>query len=94
MQTNLIDQINTFDGETYDPIHDRERLGKQMKAVIELMEDGKMRTLEGISEHCGIPQQSASARLRDLRKERYGNQIILRSRLRGGSYAYCWVRAR
>ena len=61
----------TFDGATIRK-EDRLRLGTQMEKVSSLMADGKWRTLEEISLEVGAPQASVSARLRDLRKKRFG----------------------
>ena len=43
-------------------------LRAQYDRVLELMSDGKARTLDQISQAAGAPPASASARLRDLRK--------------------------
>ena len=69
-----------FDGATYDPELDKERLGKQLASVRDLMMDGVRRTLREIADTLGIPEASASARLRDLRKERFGSYQIERRR--------------
>ena len=69
-----------FDGITYDPVLDKHRLGKQLQAVYGLMRDGYWRTLEEIAHAVGIPEASASARLRDLRKDRFGAYTIERQR--------------
>jgi hypothetical protein len=71
-----------FDGETYEAPFDRERLGKQAKAVYDLMRDGKWRTLEEIGHATGYSRSmpAISARLRDLRKERFGGFEVLRRR--------------
>jgi len=64
------------DGETYGPEHDRERLKVQFERVRRLMADGKYRSLAEISALTATPAPSASARLRDLRKERFGGFIV------------------
>jgi hypothetical protein len=69
-----------FDGATYEAKHDRARLGEQLKRVFELMGDGSWRTLNEIAELTGDQAQSISARLRDLRKERFGSHKIERRR--------------
>jgi hypothetical protein len=53
-------------------------MGKQLDAVLYLMQDGQWRTLEEIGEVTGFPITSVSARLRDLRKPRYGSYRVLR----------------
>lgn len=78
-----------FDGETYDPLHDRERLGSQLWAVRRLMDDGQWRTLAEIREDVGGSEAGISARLRDLRKSRWGGFVIERRR-RGEASAGLW----
>jgi len=69
-----------FDGATYEPEHDEDRLGAQLGRVLALMRDGRWRTLGEIAAATGDQQQSVSARLRDLRKERYGGHRVDRRR--------------
>lgn len=78
-----------FDGETYDRPKDRARLGRQLTAVATLMEDGEWRTLAEIAKAIGAPEASVSARLRDLRKPKFGRQAV-QSQRRGGSLAGLW----
>lgn len=79
------------DGDTYTPELDRARLGAQAQRVLDLMLDGKWRSLREISEQTRDPEASISARLRDLRKPAHGGYIIDR-RNRGnpehGQYEY------
>lgn len=67
-----------FSGETYNEKQDRVRLTGQYKRVRDVMADGYWRTLEEISLLAGAPPQSVSARLRDLRKERFGSHHVER----------------
>jgi len=62
-----------FDGATYKPQLDRARLTGQIKRVFDLMSDGRWRTLDEIQRVVGGSQPAISARLRDLRKARYGS---------------------
>ncbi len=71
-----------FDGVMYDPTQDRTRLLGQLERVRQLMTDGEWRTLEEIASACGAPPQSISARLRDLRKAKFGSAEV-ESRRRG-----------
>lgn len=80
-------QFNHFGGETYDPVRDRERLGRQLCAVVELMADGKARTLQEIARETGFPEASISARLRDIRKH-YGTDAMESKRASGGLWTY------
>jgi len=80
-----------FDGATYDPQFDDERLEKQMGRVYALMIDGQWRTLQEISYKTTDPESSISAQLRHLRKPRFGSYTVNR-RHRGersqGLYEY------
>jgi len=77
-----------FDGETYDAERDRERLGAQLRRVFDAMTDGKWRSLYEISQATHDPVQSISARLRDLRKERFGAHEVERRNVEGGLFEY------
>lgn len=50
-------------------IRDAPRLRAQLERVRNLMRDGEWRTLAQIGDATGAPEASASARLRDLRRE-------------------------
>jgi hypothetical protein len=71
-----------FDGKTYVPERDRPRLNAQLVRVARVMADERWRTLAEIERACGDPQSSVSARLRDLRKPRFGSSDVER-RTRG-----------
>ena len=70
-----------YGGDTYEPELDGSRLGAQLAAVRSLMSDGRWRTLREISEATGASEASASARLRDLRKRKFGAREVLRRRV-------------
>ncbi len=70
-----------FDGETYDASKDQVRLGTQMQRVFDVLQDGKWHTLPEISERTAAPEASVSARIRDLRKERFGSHKVKRKRV-------------
>lgn len=80
-----------FDGETYVAQFDEVRLGDQLRLVYRYMAGGVWRTLDEIAADLDIPQASASARLRDLRKAKNGGLTVER-RHRGaatnGHYEY------
>lgn len=80
MQPSLLDLRPRFDGETFDPALDADRLTRQLDTVRRLMADGVWRTLAEIHAASGVPEASASARLRDLRKARHGAYTVLRRR--------------
>ena len=80
-----------FDGETYEREHDQARLSTQLTRTIDAMIDGEWRTLDEVSRITGDPEASISARLRDLRKPKFGSYHVER-RSRGdrdrGHYEY------
>lgn len=82
-----------FGGETFDPELDAERLGRQMRRVVEAMGDTEWHTLAELSRMTGDPEASISARIRDLRKPpRYW--LIERERIdHGGQWRYRLVGA-
>jgi DNA-binding Lrp family transcriptional regulator len=59
-----------------------------MRAVYALMQDGQWRTLAVIAEECKASEASVSARLRDLRKLRYGGYFVERRRVRSDLWEY------
>lgn len=77
-----------FDGTTYDAPRDHGRLSAQLIAVRDLMLDGEWRTLALVEATTGHPQASISARLRDLRKEKFGRYTVERRYLGDGLYEY------
>lgn len=77
-----------FDGATYDHARDSARLGEQMLAVLSVMADGQWRTLAAIASETNAPEASVSARLRDLRKPRFGGHTVNREYLRRGLFQY------
>ncbi len=83
-----------FDGITYDRKLDRPRLQHQIDALkLYLSQDGGWHTLESLSGNLGYPMQSISARLRDLRKPKFGGYEIARRRVPGqrGLWEYSLV---
>jgi len=78
-----------FDGSTFDPDTDSERLGKQLARVRELTTKGLGAdlwwTLDQLQNATGFPQASISARLRDLRKPRFGEHTVERRRCAEGA---------
>jgi hypothetical protein len=72
-----------FDGETIEPELDQVRLGRQMQAVFDAIQDGQWHTLADLSETTGAPEASVSARLRDLRKESFGGHDVEHRRVDG-----------
>ena len=77
-----------FDGATYDPGRDSERLNRQLVAVRRAMSDFEWHTLYALSLITGAPEASVSARLRDLRKAKHGGRIVERRYVGDGLWEY------
>ena len=78
-----------FDGRTYEPTRDYVRLTGQLERVFEIMKDGRWRSLGGITKLIGSGSEaSVSARLRDLRKEKYGAHSVERVNIEQGLFMY------
>ena len=83
-----------FEGRTFEPKVDLARLRSQQADVARAMADGGWHSLSELSERTGHPEASVSARLRDLRKPRWGSNIIQRRRhLAGALWEYRLLRA-
>jgi hypothetical protein len=79
-----------FDGQTYHADLDQARLTTEFERVKALMADGQWRTLKEIRIGIGGGSEPGiSARLRDLRKAKYGAYIVERRR-RGNPKAGLW----
>ncbi len=77
------------DGETYSRELDLDRLNQQARRVYDVIEHGQWWTLREIAALTGDPEASISARLRDLRKPRFGGFRVERRR-RGVPSAGLW----
>lgn len=86
-------QALNFDGGTYEPEQDAARLTGQLHAVMALMKDGEFRTLRQIADQVNGSEAGVSARLRDLRKPRFGGHTVNRQRVDGGLFSYQLVLA-
>ena len=69
------------DGATFDAQLDGQRLESQLDRVREFMRDGRWHTLAAISRACGGSEPAVSARLRDMRKPRFGAWTVERRRI-------------
>jgi hypothetical protein len=67
-------------GETFDAAMDGPRLAGQLDRVKTLMLDGQWRTLRLIAYMVGGSEAGISARLRDLRKAKFGGYLVERRR--------------
>ncbi len=72
--------IHDFDGVTFASVQDGIRLTGQIKRIFELMRDGNWRTLRQIARATYCLETSASTRLRDFRKPRFGGHTVERRR--------------
>jgi hypothetical protein len=89
MQPSLLDTTPDFDGVTYDRAQDHARLTNQLALVRDYMlRHGEWRTLREIHAATGVEMPSASARLRDLRKSKFGAYAVERERVSKGLYRY------
>lgn len=84
-----------FDGVDYKPERDGKRLAAQFFRIWDYMAKVNPQTgatdwhtLKEISEATGAPEPSASACLRDFRKERNGGHTVLRTYINNGIYKY------
>lgn len=80
--------VMQFDGATFDSQRDGARLTNQHHRVLALMRDGKWRTLAEISLYTRDPESSVSARLRDLRKPKFGGHTVEREYVQSGLHRY------
>ncbi len=80
--------IQPRDGSTYDHQRDGRRLAGQHCRVLAFMRDGEWHTLSEIAAHTKDPEASVSARLRDLRKPRFGSHNIEREYVERGLFRY------
>jgi hypothetical protein len=80
-----------FDGATYQPGRDRVRLNAQLTRVMDAMAGGQWHTLHQLSQATGDPESSVSARLRDLRKARFGGHVVERNYFGNGLFAYRFI---
>lgn len=72
-----------FSGTTYDPNQDQQRLTTQYNRVFERMCDGEWHTLAELAEYSNGSEAAVSARVRDMRKQRFGAHTVERERVPG-----------
>ena len=78
----VFNPATAFDGKSFDPVLDGQRLTKQLDRVFSVLSTGRWYALDELAKATRAPQASVSARLRDLRKTIHGAWII-ESRRRG-----------
>jgi hypothetical protein len=95
-QLSLIPELApalAFDGVTYNPQQDGRRLASQFTATRDVMLDYEWRTLAALvlalrKRGLHVTEASISARIRDLRKAKFGGYNVERRRLLGGLWEY------
>jgi len=83
-----------FDGPNDEADSTREpRLARQIVRVYEALQgvNGAWIPLPILAHMASAPEASVSARMRDLRKPRFGAHTVYRKHLQDGLYAYCLV---
>jgi len=83
-----VTQQSYFDGRTFSPAQDGSRLTSQLRQVRECLSNGDWWTLTALAAVAGGSESGVSARLRDLRKPRFGGYVIERERRKGGLWCY------
>ena len=81
-----------FDGETYDEELDGERMTTQLELVREIMSDQGWHRILEVANRVDCSESGAAARIRDLRKEKFGAWNIVRRRVAHGNglHEYRW----
>jgi hypothetical protein len=77
-----------FDGETFDRERDGERLATLLGRVKAEMGDGQWKTLRHLAVKCKGSEASVSARIRDLRKPKFGGFNIEHRCVGSGVWEY------
>jgi len=77
-----------FDGSTYVRSLDHVRLTGQLKRVHRAMSTGRWHSLHDLSLLSSVSELSIGARVRDLRKEKFGSHTVDQRRMSGGLYMY------
>ena len=81
-----------FDGETFDNRRDGRRITSQYDRVFNAMQDKEWHTLDWLARKCGGTVASVSARLRDMRKRRFGSHTVERKYEGSGLWKYRFER--
>lgn len=91
LSETLIGDEPHFDGNTYDAARDQVRLTGQLLNVQQILSDHRWHTLSEIAQRIGGSEAGISARIRDMRKPRFGNHKIDRQHIGGGLWRYRWA---
>lgn len=79
--------LGLFDGPHLEPA-DQRRLNTALARVEALMADSEWHTLREIADYADCSEAGASARLRDIRKVRFGGKQVDLRRRTPGVYEY------
>lgn len=88
MRAPDLDSMPRFDGATYQHARDHGRLASQLGEVLATVRNGAWWTLAALAFATGYPEASVSARLRDLRKAKFGGHIVERRYVSNGQFEY------
>lgn len=77
-----------FDGTTYEPERDHVRLKGALLRTYERMSDGRWYALSYLAEYVGCSEAAVSARIRDLRKSKYGGHAVECEYVQRGLHRY------
>ena len=81
--------LDNFDGSAYDPEHDYARLKTQLERVRFLLRSTTAWwTLRDLAARTNSSEAGVSARVRDLRKPRFGGFVVVRRRVCVGLLDY------
>lgn len=76
------------DGTTFHMERDGPRLASQHHRVLARLRDGRWHTLGELAAYTHDPEASVSARIRDLRKAKFGSHVIQREYVQRGLWKY------
>ena len=77
-----------FDGSDYVHKRDGIRLTGQLERVFDVMKSGQWISLRELSDRAKCPEASASAQMRNLRKERFGGFEVEKKYTHLGLFLY------
>lgn len=79
------------DGETYNRARDGKRLNTAMERIFAAMKDGSWYPLSSLADIGRCSEACASARVRDLRKPKFGGWKVERKHMWDGVWHYRWT---
>lgn len=79
------------DGETFDRARDRERLDTSAERIFAVLKDKQWHCLRELADAGQCEPQTASARVRDLRKPEHGHWRVDRRHVERGKFEYRWT---